>query len=240
MLLVRVRPIISPKQAERLVANLWQLAIGSSLALHVVQLGHCDGPPPLGVATPNPALERDAADLVAAGTRGEVQEAGIVPDLVCAAPRVAAFHLQPAARRLRSNSESWGWDRADNLLHLYDLLTRTRPGTMAGAALVFVPLQDMQGAAVLTAYAAGPVSGLAYPAGEPVLRLAYRVAATYAGTGVRVRRPLMQRRWLRRCMSGQVSLGLAPFRGHGIIRVEEMSAFWHPPLAISSPAQPSP
>ena len=104
---------------------------------------------------------------------------------------------------------------------------------IAGAALVFVPLGGMQGAVVLTAFAAGPSD-------HPVLRHAYRLAATYAGTGVKVRRPLMQRRWLRRCMRSQVSLGLAPLRGHGIIRVEEMSAFWHPPLAPSSPAQPTP
>ncbi len=233
MLLVKANPIISPRQAERLVANLWQLALGSSIALHVVQLGHCDGPPALAVATPNRALERDAADLVATGTRGEVQEADILPELVCAAPAVGVYHLQPAARSLQSNSESWGWDRADNLLHLYDLLGRTSPGVIAGVALVFVPLQSMQGAAVLTAFAAGP-------AGSPVLRHAYRLAATYAGTGVRVRRPFMQRRWLRRCMSSRVSLGLAPLRGHGIIRVEEMSAFWHPPLAPSYPAQPGP
>ena len=232
MHLVRADPIISPRQAERLLANLWQLAIGSRLALHVIQLGHCDGPPALAVATPNRALERDAIDLVATGTRSEVQEADIVPELICAAPSIGVYHLQPTARGLQSNSESWGWDRADNLLHLYHLLRRTCPGVIAGVGLVFVPLQHMQGAAVLTAYAAGP-------AGSPVLRLAYRLAATYAGTGVKVRRPLMQRRWLRRCMRSQVSLGLAPLRGHGIIRVEEMSALWHPPLASSSPAQPA-
>lgn len=233
MLLVKASPIISPRQAERLVANLWQLAIGSRLALHVVQFGKCDGPPALAIAAPNRALERDAADLIATGTQGEVQEADILPDLVCAAPRIGVYHLQPAARSLQSNSESWGWDRADNLLHLYHLLRQTSPGVIAGVALVFMPLQDMQGAAVLTAFAAGP-------AGHPVLRHAYRLAATYAGTGVKVRRPLMQRRWLRRCMRSQVSLGLAPLRGHGIIRVEEMSAFWHPPLASNSAAQPTP
>jgi hypothetical protein len=230
--LVRADPIVSPGQAERLLANLWQLAIGSRLALHVIQLGHCDRAPALAVTAPNRALERDAADLMATGTRGEIQEADIVPELVCAAPRIGVYHLQPVARSLQSNSQSWGWDRADNLLHLYHLLRRTTPGVIAGVALVFVPLQNMQGAAVLTAFAAGPE-------GYPVLRHAYRLAATYAGTGVKVRRPLMQRRWLRRCMRMQVSLGLAPLRGHGIIRVEEMSALWHPPLASSSPGQPA-
>lgn len=232
VLLVTARPIISPRQAERMVANLWQLAIGSSLALHVIQLGRCDQPAALAVASPNSALERDAADLVASGVQAEARDAGIVPELMCAAPSVGVYHMQPMARGLQSNSQSWGWDRADNLLHLYDLLNRTSPGVIAGVGLVFVPLRDMRCAAILTAYAVG----LAHQAVE---RYAYRLASTYAGTGVKVRRPLMPRRWLRRCMGTQVSLGLAPMRRHGIMRVEEMSAFWHPPLVVSSPPQPA-
>src|SRR2546425_927014 len=137
MLLVSARPIISPRQSERLVANLWQLAIGSRLGLNILHLGHDDDAAALAVHSPNPALE----------------------------PGVTALPASAAA-----------------------------------------------------------------PPGRRVARHAYGVAATYAGTGVRVRRPLAQRRWLSRAMRAQVSVGLAPMRRHGIIRAEELSALWHPPI----------
>jgi hypothetical protein len=160
-----------------------------------------------------------------------VRNADLLPDLVCAAPEVGVYHLQPVARNFESNSQSWGWDRADNLGHLYALLRRTPPPLIAGVTLAFMPLQQLQGVTVLTAFAAGP-------AGRQVARLAYGVAATYAGTGVRVRRPMAQRRWLSRAMRAQVSLGLAPMRRHGIIRAEELSALWHPPIGSDNPTQP--
>jgi hypothetical protein len=234
MLLVRTRPIISPRQAERLVANLWQLAVGSRLGLHILHLGWTDEPPVLAVSSPNRALELDASDLVATSTQGEVQDGDILPDLICAAPRVAAYHLQPTARDLQSNSQSWGWDRADNLLHLFNLLRRTPPGQIAGVTVAFMSLQGVQGVTVLTAFAVGP-------AHERMTRHAYRIASTYAGTGVRVRRPFLQRRWLSRAMRTQVSIGMAQVRRHGIIRADELSAFWHPPIGTGAdnPAQPT-
>jgi hypothetical protein len=231
MLLIRARPIISPRQAERLLANLWQLAVGARLGLHIIHLGSGEEAPLLAVSALNPALERDATDLVATGTQGQVQNADILPELICAAPGVGVYHLQPAARNLQTNSQSWGWDRADNLIHLYGLLRETPAGEIAGVTLVFFPFQNMQAATLLTAFAVGP-------AHREMLRHAYRLASTYAGTGVHVRRPIFQRRWLERAMHVEVSLGMAQMRRHGVIRVDEMSAFWHPPIGTANPAQP--
>lgn len=231
MLMVTARPIISPRQSERLVTNLWQLAIGSRLGLHILHLGRDGEPPTLAVHSPNRALEQDAADLVASSTQGEVRNADLLPDLVCAAPQVGVYHLQPASRNFQSNSQSWGWDRADNLIHLYTLLRRTPPGQIAGVTLAFMPLQQVQGVTVFTTFAVGPES-------QQVVRHAYGLAATYAGTGVQVRRPLAQRRWLSRAMHAQVSIGMAQVRRHGIIRAEELSAFWHPPIGTDNPTQP--
>jgi hypothetical protein len=231
MLLVSARPIISPRQSERLAANLWQLAIGSRLGLQIVHLGHKGEPPILAVHAANRGLEQDAADLVAASTQGDVRNADLLPDLICAAPRVGVYHLQPVARNFQSNTQSWGWDRADNLIQLYNLLRRTPPGQIAGVAVAFMPIQAVLGATVVTAFAVGPAS-------QEVARQAYGLAATYAGTGVRVRRPLRQRRWLSRAMRAQVSIGMAQVRRHGIIRVDELSAFWHPPIGTDNPTQP--
>jgi hypothetical protein len=233
MLIVRARPIISPFQSERLVANLWQLAIGSSLGLHIIHLGRDGEPPALAVHSPNRALEQDAARLISSSTAGTVVNADLLPDLVCAAPRVGVYHLQPTSRNFQSNSRSWGWDRADNLIHLYALLKTTPPGQIAGVTLAFVPLQSVQGVTVITAFAVGS-------AGQQVARHAYGLAATYAGTGVRVRRPLAQRRWLSRAMRAQVSISMAQVRHHGIIRAEELSAFWHPLIGTDNPTQARP
>jgi hypothetical protein len=232
MMIVNARPIISPRQSERLVANLWQLAIGSRLGLHVLHLGRAEEGPCLAVHSPNRALERDAADLVASTTQAEARDAQLLPDLICAAPSVSVYHLQPVPRNFQSNSQSWGWDRADNLIHLYTLLGRTPAGSIAGITLAFLPLQQVQGVTLVTAFAVGP-------AGRDVSRQAYGLAATYAGTGVRVRRPVAQRRWLSRAMQAQVSIGMAQVRRHGVIRAEELSAFWHPPVGTGNPTQPS-
>ena len=207
MLVVAARPIISPRQSERLVANLWQLAIGSRLGLHIIHLGRDGEAPALAVHSPNRSLEGDAAELLASSTDSAVLSADLLPDLICSAPRVGVYHLQPVSRNFQSNSQAWGWDRADNLSHLYALLRKTPPGQIAGVALAFLPLQELQGVTVFTAYAVGP------PRAE-VTRHAYGLAATYAGTGVRVRRPLAQRRWLSRAMQARVSIGMAQVRRH--------------------------
>jgi hypothetical protein len=233
MVIVRPQPIVSPRQSERLAATLWQLAVGSSLGLHIVHFGREGEAPALGVLSPNPAVERDAAMLLASSTAGEVESANLLPDLICTAPAVGAYHLQPTSRGFESNSASWGWDRADNLINLYALLRATPPGQIAGVAAVFVPLPNLQCVAVLTVYAAGPND-------QELRRRAFGLAATYAGTGARVRRPLVQRRWLIGAMRAQVSIGMAQMRRHGTIRAEELSAFWHPPIGSASPAVPGP
>jgi hypothetical protein len=214
------------------VANLWQLAVGNRLGLHILHLGRRNEAPVLGVCAHNQALEHDAAELIAAGTRGQVQNADVVRELICAAPRLGVYHLQPVARKLQTNSQSWGWDRAENLIHLYDMLRETPPGEIAGVTLVFFPLQNVQAAIVLTAFAAGPRD-------QEVQRHAFRLASTYAGTGVQVRRPILPRRWLERAMHVEISLAQAQVRRHGIIRIDEMSAFWHPPIGTGNPDRPS-
>jgi hypothetical protein len=54
-------------------------------------------------------------------------------------------------------------------------------------------------------------------------QVAVRVATSFAGVGVRLRRPFLQRRAIRRTLSGSVR------RPSSIKRIEEVSLYWHPP-----------
>jgi hypothetical protein len=62
-------------------------------------------------------------------------------------------------------------------------------------------------------------------------RAAYALSATFAGTGARVARLINPRRFLRRALQAQVATSVSWLRPHSVIRVEEMSAFWHPRLS---------
>src|SRR5207302_11480603 len=135
----------------------------------------------------------------------------------------AVRHITPTYRGFQTNTKSWGWDRADNLHDTYELLGKVQPGLIAGFALAFRTLPQLRAATAMAVFAAGPTS-------MDTERLAFSLAATYAGTGARVSRLLNPRRFLRRALQARVSTSVSWFRPHSVIRAEEMSAFWHPRL----------
>ncbi len=225
MHLVTGRPIISPKQAERLMSVLWQQSAGSCLALFM--LGRGDGRPVLAAASPNPLIAEDAAEVIARAVDGIAEPGFLLVEEILAAPHVGVRHITPIHRGFRSDSQSWGWDRADNLHDTYELLARVPPGRIAGFVLAFRTLPGLNAATSMMVFAAGTDR-------HEAERAVYALASTYAGTGARVSRLLNPRRFLLRGLRAQVSTSISWLRPHSVIRVEEMSAFWHPRLAEAS------
>ena len=222
MYLVTGQPIISPRQGERLMSVLWQQSAGSTLSL--LLLGRGDGRPVLGTASRNPLVAEDAADVIARAVDGTAEPGFVMVEEVLAAPHVGVRHVTPAYRAFQSDSRSWGWDRADNLHDTYELLARVPPGHIAGFVLAFRTLPGLNAATAMMVFAAGTDR-------RETERGVFSLASTYAGTGARVSRLLNPRRFLLRGLSAQLSTSIAWLRPHSVIRVEEMSAFWHPRLA---------
>ena len=223
MHLIASRPIISPRQAERLMSALWQQSAGSTLALFL--LGRGDEKPVLATASPNPLIEEDAAEVIARAVDATAVEPGFVlVEEVLSAPHVGVRHITPVYRGFKSDSQAWGWDRADNLHDTYDMLRRVPPGRIAGFALAFRTLPGLVAATSMLVFAASTEE-------HESQRAAYALAATFAGTGARVSRLLNPRRFLRRTLRAQVATSVSWLRPHSVIRVEEMSAFWHPRLS---------
>jgi hypothetical protein len=220
--LIPSQPIISPRQAERLMSALWQQSAGSTLALFL--LGRGDGQPILGAASPNPLVEEDAADVIARAVEATSEPGFVLVEEILSAPCVGVRHITPIFRDFKSDSQSWGWDRADNLHDTYDLLSRVPPGRIAGFGLAFRTLPGLVAATSMTVFAAGSVD-------HETQRSAFALASTFAGTGARVARLLNPRRFLRRTLHAQVATSVSWLRPHSVIRVEEMSAFWHPRLS---------
>jgi hypothetical protein len=221
MQLVASRPIISPRQAERLMSALWQQSAGATLALFLV--GRGDGVPILGAASPNPLVEEDAADVISRAVDAPVEPGFVLVEEILSAPHVGVRHITPVFRDFKSDTRSWGWDRADNLHDTYDMLGRVPPGRIAGFALAFRTLPGLLAATSMLVFAAGTEQ-------HESQRAAYALAATFAGTGARVSRLPNPRRFLRRTLRAEVATTVSWLRPHSVIRVEEMSAFWHPRL----------
>lgn len=221
MQLVPSRPILSPRQAERLMSALWQQSAGSTLALFL--LGRGDGTPVLGAASRNPLVEEDAADVIARAVESAAEPGFVLVEEILSAPYVGVRQITPVFRDFKADARAWGWDRADNLHDTYDLLARVPPGRIAGFGLAFRTLPGLNAATSMVVFAAGTVE-------HESERASYALAATFAGTGARVSRLLNPRRFLRRTLHAQVATSVSWLRPHSVIRVEEMSAFWHPRL----------
>jgi hypothetical protein len=221
MLLVPSKPILSPRQAERMMSALWQQTAGSTLALFL--LGRGDGQLVLGAASPNPLVEEDAADVIARAVESSAEPGFVLVEEILSAPFVGVRHITPYFRDFKADTRAWGWDRADNLHDTYDLLTRVPAGRIAGFGMAFRTLPGLNAATSMLVFAAGSVH-------HETERASFALASTYAGTGARVSRLLNPRRFLRRALRAQVATTVSWLRPHSVIRVEEMSAFWHPRL----------
>jgi hypothetical protein len=210
MHLVEACPVPTPADSERLLAGLWQLTAGRGLGLFMLGLGDRVM---LGVQSPHPAVEQAAASMIADQCGGAVEPGWMVPQMVDMAVEVAAANLVPTDRRLALESRTFGWQRTDPLRGTYLALANPPEETMTGIALSLRALPDLGFALSLGAFAAGAAVGSEVA----------RIAASLGGVGVRLRRPLLQRRAARRMLTATLR------RPASVRRVEVVALFWHPP-----------
>lgn len=227
MHLVEACPVPTPADAERLLADLWQLTAGRGLGLFLLGLGDRVM---LGVHSAHPALEGAAASMIADQCGGAVEAGWMVAEMVDSASEIAAVNLVPTDRHLAVESRTFGWQRTDPLRGTYLALANPPPGVLAGVALTLRALPDLGFAVSLGVFAAGLSVGSE----------AARVAASLGGIGVRLRRPVLQGRAARRMLRAALR------RPACVRRVEVVALFWHPPygadgdLPLTSPMQPAP
>lgn len=216
--LVEAFPVPTPADAERLLAALWQLTSGRGLGLFLLGLGERVM---LGVRAAHPGIEEAAASTIADQCGGSVEAGLMVPEMLDASTDVAAVNLVPTDRHIAVESRTFGWQRTDPLRGTYLALVNAPDGALAGVALSLRALPDLAFAVSLGVFAAGDSAG-------PV---AARVAATFGGVGVRLRRPVLQRRAARRMLRGVLR------RPVSIRRVEVVALFWHPPYGAGADLQ---
>jgi|ERR1035437_34552 hypothetical protein len=222
MLLIKDSPITAPAEAERLVASLWQLSVGAALGLYII--GMAGEEPMLGVHSSREDVEEAAADLVAGEVEGRVLYGGHIPELILSQREVSALRMIPSSRNLRDHSSTWGWQKVDPLKATYNLLARLDArtfggqrmvygkGSIAGIGMVFRSLPDLNCLSCITAFASG----------QDAKYTASKVAASYAGVGIKLRSPIMPRKAVERCLSARMG------RPWVTIRADEASIFWHP------------
>jgi hypothetical protein len=216
--LIEARPVPTPADAERLLADLWQLTAGRGLGLHLLGVGDRVM---LGVTAAHPGIEEAAASTIADQCGGAVEAGWVVFEILEAASEIAAVNLVPTNRHIAVESRAFGWQRSDPLRGTFLALDNAAPGTVAGVALSLRALPDLGFALSLGAFAAG------FSAASQ----AARVASTLGGIGVRMRRPLLQRRAARRMLRGVLR------RPASVQRVEVVAQFWHPPLGSDASLQ---
>jgi hypothetical protein len=216
--LVEACPVPTPADAERLLAGLWQLSSGRGVGLFLFGLG---GRLMLGVTAAHSGLEEVVASSIADQCGGAVQPGWMIPEMLDAATEIAAVNLVPTNRHLELESRTFGWQRSDPLRGTFLALLNVPVGGLAGVALSLRALPDLDFALAMGAFATGP-SAPTHVA---------RVASTLGGVGVRLRRPLLQRRAARRMLRGALR------RPASVHRVEVVALFWHPPYGSDTDLQ---
>jgi hypothetical protein len=217
MQLIEARPIPTPADAERLLADLWQLTSGRALGLFIIGL-HGERVA-LGVHCHNQYVEDTAAATISDHCGGSVEPGWAIGQMIDIADDVAAVNMDPADRHLAVDSSTFGWQRTDPLRGTFHALTHLHPATVAGVGITLRSLPNLECMMSLTAFCAGPDAGLT----------AMKIASTYAGVGVKLRRPLRQRRAIRRTLNSEIR---RPFSRK---RIEIVSLFWHPPYGQDAP-----
>jgi hypothetical protein len=218
MILIKQAKIKAPVQGERLVQNLWQMSLGNTLGLYIMGTG--DRKTILAVNSPNRALEEEAASLVVADCDGTSEDGDLIPEQVMAHKDLSTYHLIPTYRGPRENSKSWGWQRVDPLNGTFAALERVPEETIAGFGLTMRSLPGEMAASIMCVFSSGPESKM----------IAYKIASSFAGIGVKVMRPSLQRRFVHRSMQVKVPILISYLRPHCVLPIDELSAFWHPKI----------
>jgi hypothetical protein len=210
MLLIEACPVPTPADAERLLADLWQLTAGRAIGLYVLGLG---GRLMLGVHSAHRGIEDAAARTVSDQCGGTVESGLMVAEIVAAATESSAMNLAPTDRHLAVESRTFGWQRTDPLRGTFLALANVPAGMVAGVALSLRAVPDLGFAMSLGVFAAG----------QSVSGQAMLVASSLGGVGVRLRRPILQRRAVRQMLRASLH------RPAAVRRVEVVTLFWHPP-----------
>lgn len=218
MYLVEACPVPTPADAERLLADLWQLTSGRGLGLFLFGLGDRVM---LGVSAAHSGIEEAVASTIADQCGGGVEPGWMVAEMIASASEIAAVNLVPTDRHLALESRTYGWQRSDPLRGTFLALVNLPAGTLAAVALGLRALPSLEFALSLGAFAAGP---------SAASHLA-RVASTFGGIGVRLRRPIRQRRAADRMLQGALR------RPACVRRVEVVAHYWHPPYASDTALQ---
>lgn len=228
MLLIEARPVPTPADAERLVADLWQVTAGRGLALFTFGFG---ARVVLGVRCPHAGVEEAAAGVVADQCGGAIESGEIVEEIAGSSLETAAVNLVPTERRLALESRTFGWQRSDPLRGTFLALRATPAGALSAVALSLRALPDLAFVASLGAFVTG----------RGARNHAVRLAASFGGVGVHIRRPVLQRQSARRMLAGALR------RPAAVVRTEVVARYWHPPYASDAglvhqpvPADPQP
>jgi hypothetical protein len=128
--LIEACPVPTPADAERLLADLWQLTAGRGLGLHLLGVGDRVM---LGVTSAHPGIEEAAASTIADQCGGAVEAGWVVFEILEAASEIAAVNLVPTNRHIAVESRSFGWQRSDPLRGTFLALDNAPPETVAGS-----------------------------------------------------------------------------------------------------------
>ena len=218
MIIINSAKIKAPVQGERLVNNLWQMSLGTTLGLYIIGTG--DRKTVLAVSSPNQLVEDEAASLIVADCDASSEEGDLIPEQILAHRELSTYHLVPAFRGTRENSKSWGWQRVDPLNGTFAALERVPEETIAGFGLTMRSLPGDKAAAIMCVFSSGPQSKM----------IAYKIASSFAGIGVKVVKPALQRRFVHRSMQVKVPVLLSFLRPQCVLPMDELSAFWHPKI----------
>lgn len=217
MHLIEAYPVPTPADAERLLADLWQLTSGRAIGLYI--FGFHGDRVMLGVHCHHPHVEEAAASMIADQSGGAVEPGWAIAQMVEVADDISVVNLVPTDRQLALDSRTFGWQRTDPLRGAFVALSNLPRDTVAGVGLTLRALPDLTYVVSLAAFACGDGAGLT----------CVRVASSYGGVGVRLRRPFRQKRALRKVLDASLR------RPQSIKRVEVVSLFWHPPYGQDAP-----
>ncbi len=218
MHLIEAYPIPTPADAERLVADLWQLTSGRAIGLYI--LGLRGERVMLGVHCAQPYVEDLAASTIADHCGGQIEPGWVISQMIEVADDVSLVNMVPTERNLALDSKTFGWQRTDPLRGAYNSLANVDPYTMGGIGLTLRAMPNLQFLTSLSAFAIGPDAG----------STAIRLASSFGGVGVRLRSPFRQRRALHRTLEAQLR------RPSTVARVEVVALYWHPPYGQDTPA----
>ncbi|MGI8848123.1 MAG: hypothetical protein ACR2GX_07680 [Candidatus Dormibacteria bacterium] len=217
MQLIEAYPVPTPADAERMLANLWQLTSGRAIGLYV--FGFHGDRVMLGTHCHHPMVEEATASIIADQTGGAIEPGWAISQMVEVADETAVVNLVPTDRHLALDSKTFGWQRTDPLRGVFTALGNLPSDTVAGIGLTLRALPDLSFVVSLAAFACGANAGLT----------CVRIASSYGGVGVRLRRPFRQKRAIGKVLDASMR------RPQSIKRVEVAALFWHPPYGQEAP-----